>query len=58
MGTLTIKQISEELQVHPRTVRRWIAKGKLKVIRLPGGSIRIEESELEALKRGGLQDSH
>ena len=48
---LTIRQISDELNVDPRTVRRWIEKGYLKAVRLPSGTIRIEESELERLKK-------
>lgn len=43
---LTVNQIAKELQVHPKSVYRWIAQGKLKVIRI-GRTVRISEEEYQ-----------
>nr|DAL64989.1 MAG TPA_asm: helix-turn-helix domain protein [Caudoviricetes sp.] len=39
--------LAEELGVSDRTVRRWIAEGRLKAIRLSERVIRIEPAEVE-----------
>lgn len=54
MPSWTIKQIAVELQVSDRTVRRWIAQGKIKVLRLGHRTVRITEEELERIKREGI----
>lgn len=38
---LTVKEYAAMERVDERTVRRWIAKGAIKVRRTPGGGIRI-----------------
>lgn len=43
----TIPETAERLKVSPKTVRRWIAQGKLKVHRF-GKQLRIEETDLAA----------
>jgi excisionase family DNA binding protein len=42
---LTVSDVAERLQVSPRTVRRMIATGQLRIIRL-GRSVRIHPSVL------------
>jgi excisionase family DNA binding protein len=42
---LTIADVADRCQVSPRSVRRWIDDGRLKVIRL-GRSIRVGERDL------------
>ena len=42
----TVKETADILELKPITIRRWIAAGKIKVNRLPGGGIRILESEI------------
>ena len=54
MPTLTIKQVCEELQVTRRTVFRWIKQGKISVIRLGPKFIRVDQAELDRIKREGL----
>ncbi len=54
MPTFTIKQVAVELQVSERTVRRWIAQDKVKVIHLGHRTVRLTEEELERIKREGL----
>ncbi len=48
---LTVQQVAELLQVHPRTVRRWIASHKLDAVALPGygdkPAYRIPQSALD-----------
>lgn len=42
-----IKAVAEALDVSPRTIRRWIAKGDLIVHRV-GGVVRIADADLRA----------
>jgi excisionase family DNA binding protein len=44
---LTARQLSEWLGVSAETVLRWTRRGQLPAIRLPGGAIRIRESDLD-----------
>lgn len=41
---LTVRQVAERLQVHPKTVYRWIYEGKLKALKIDG-IVRITEEE-------------
>ena len=45
----TLKQASEILGVHPKTIQKWDREGKIKVVRTPGGRRRIPESEIKRL---------
>jgi excisionase family DNA binding protein len=47
---LTVKEIANELKVTERTVRRWIAEGKLKSDRIQGVRRIKPEDYLEFLK--------
>lgn len=49
-NSLTIAQVAERLQCSPDTVRREIARGRLKAIRF-GRLIRIRESDLARAQR-------
>jgi excisionase family DNA binding protein len=48
-----VVKAAQELQVSEPTLRRWIKQGKVKVIRLPNGEIRVPDEELNRLKTGG-----
>jgi excisionase family DNA binding protein len=45
---LTIREVAERLKVSQRTVRRWIDRGHLHVIKL-GRTVRIDEESLNGL---------
>lgn len=45
---LTARVVAERLDVSTETILRWIRRGELPAIRLPGGAIRIVDAELEA----------
>lgn len=48
---LTIEQVADRLQVHPRTVQAWIRKGDLIGVRLGTGRTsawRVEPAQLQA----------
>ena len=45
----TVKQASEILGVHPKTIQKWDKEGKIKTVRTPGGRRRIPESEIKRL---------
>ena len=44
---LTAREVGETLALHPETVLHWVRDGKLPAFRLPGGAIRIRQTELE-----------
>ena len=50
----TIKEIKDDLKVSDRTVRRWIAGGKLKAIKIQG-VVRIKDEEYKRFLEGGNQ---
>jgi excisionase family DNA binding protein len=45
---LTARAVAELLGVSSETMLRWVRRGELPAIRLPGGAIRFREDELEA----------
>jgi len=47
---LSVRQVAFILKVHPLTIRRYIKEKKLKAIKV-GGNVRIDENELENLKK-------
>jgi len=46
---ITTSQVADRLQVDPSTVRKWVAKGLLKAVTLPGGHHRFRPEDVEAL---------
>lgn len=44
-----ISEITEMLKVSDRTVRRWIADGKLNVLKTPGGHLLISREEIDRI---------
>ncbi len=52
----TVKETAEILKVQEQTLRRWIKKGTINVIRLPGGRYRLTGSEVARLLQGGLMN--
>ena len=55
MPLLTQKQLANELAVSERTLHRYVARGKIRCYRLPGGTKRFDLSkvlaDLEVKKR-------
>lgn len=47
---LTVREVAERLHLHPITVRRLIASGRLAAIRI-GRAVRVREEDLTALSR-------
>ncbi len=49
-ATLTLKEASEQLGVHPNTLRHWERRGLIRLIRLPGSRYRrVPSSEVQRL---------
>lgn len=46
---LTVKEVAYRMRVHYRTVWRWIAAGRIQVVRI-AGQVRIPESALSPEK--------
>jgi excisionase family DNA binding protein len=44
---LTARQVADHLGVHVKTVLAWVGRGELPAIRLPGGAIRVRETDLD-----------
>jgi excisionase family DNA binding protein len=44
---LTVPEVAEVLRVKPRTVYGYVSKKLLKAMMLPGGDMRIKDSDLE-----------
>ena len=59
-GLLRTGELAVRLNVHPRTVRRWVEAGRLRAIKLPGGQFRFDPADVRtALARGGtIYDHH
>lgn len=47
-GVLTVAEVAELWGISSRTVQRYIADGRLKAIRLPGGHRRVRPEDAEA----------
>jgi excisionase family DNA binding protein len=47
---LTIKEAAEKVSVHPNTIRSWIQSGKLPAQRFSARTIRINLTDLQAVK--------
>ena len=63
MDLITITEAAATLGVHPRTLRRWLAAGRLRYVRLPSGRRRLVRRDLDELLEpvrmsglGGLVD--
>lgn len=48
---LTLKQVAAIFHVSRQTLYAWIAEGRLSVVKI-GKLVRVEESEIERIKRG------
>ena len=48
---LTPYEAAEIAGVHHSAVRRWISRGQLRARRTPGGQVRIDRRDLEAVLR-------
>ncbi|MDP6420400.1 MAG: helix-turn-helix domain-containing protein [SAR202 cluster bacterium] len=57
MATYRTGKFASLIGVHPCTIRRWMDRGLLDYVRLPGGERRIPESELNAIIQGGDSSS-
>lgn len=52
MELLTPQEAADRLKVHPRTIKRWAADGKIPAIELPNGRLRIPADAVEAVLTG------
>jgi len=48
----TVSDVAKEYQVSAQSVYRWIKAKKLRAIKLPGGTYRIDDQEIEKIRRG------
>jgi excisionase family DNA binding protein len=52
---MTPAEVATALRVHPRTVRKWIAGGKLRGFRV-GSRFRVTQGEVERFVAAGMPD--
>lgn len=52
---LTIREAADVLRVHHRTIRKWIAAGRLTVRRIGPRSVRIDAEDLRAFWDGARE---
>ena len=57
MDAYRVGEFAALLNVHPRTVRRWITRGLVTYVRLPGGERRIPRDEFTAIFRRSTESS-
>lgn len=50
----TIREVAARYGIHESTVRRWIAGGRIRVLRFSSTCVRIPLAELERLERESL----
>ncbi|WP_082166743.1 helix-turn-helix domain-containing protein [Nocardiopsis sp. RV163] len=48
---LTVAEVGDLFRVDPRTVNRWVAQGRVPVVRTPGGHLRLDLAEVRRLLR-------
>jgi excisionase family DNA binding protein len=48
---LTTEEVASRLRVTPKTLRSWVARGLIPVVRLPNGQLRFRADDLEDLLR-------
>ena len=56
MNDYKVEEVAALFRVHISTVRRWIALGSIRAIRLPGGAYRVPVEEVDRIRqpmRGG-----
>jgi excisionase family DNA binding protein len=51
MTWLTLKEASDQLGIHPTTLRRWADKGDIPYMRTPGGHRRFAQDDLDAFAK-------
>lgn len=55
---LTVKQVAEQLQVHPETVRGWLRSGRLKGTRISRrAGWRVRPEDVQAFAEGDRDDA-
>lgn len=48
---LVLEEFAKVFRIHITTARRWIAEGRIRAIRLPGGRYRIPADEVDRLRQ-------
>jgi len=51
-----IKEAARQLAVSPGTIRRWRREGRLPLVRLPGGGVRVRVADINKLVCGDPGD--
>jgi len=51
LNLITVEQAASQLSLHHRTIRRYIAQGKLTGHRVGDWAVRVDQAELTALVR-------
>lgn len=49
IALFTTSEVADRLRVDSSTIRKWVAKGLLKAVTLPGGHHRFRPEDIEAM---------
>jgi putative resolvase len=52
MDFYRVGRVANLLGVSPRTVRRWVAQGRIRSVRLPTGERRVPAAEIDVMLAG------
>jgi len=55
---MTLGEVSEELKVHPSTVRLWVKEGRLAAVRAGGRKWRVRRSELARMLKSDVSPAY
>jgi len=55
---MTLGEVSEELKVHPSTVRLWVNAGRLAAVRAGGRKWRVRRSELDRMLKSDVSPAY
>lgn len=46
---LSVRHAAQRLDIHPDTLRLWAREGRIALVRLPSGRLRVDERELDRI---------
>lgn len=54
---LRLEPAAAELDVSIQTLRRWWREGRIELVRLPAGTLRMSDAELRRIARGARKEA-
>jgi excisionase family DNA binding protein len=54
---MTTREVADQFRIHPSTVRRWAADGRLREVPTPGRGHRYRRDDIEAIVAADKQEA-